>query len=175
MPTPLLLTLVYKMNGLVKSGCLKIGISISHFLSSFHALSISGVQQFLNLIEIISLSGLAIYPNLQMYFLKKPTTSKNPLSFDIVIGLSNASIASTLPGSGIVSSAEIRWPNNFILDLVNSHFSILIFNSAYFSQPRTQSRCLTYLAILLEYITTSSKYTITNSSKKSCRTCFINR
>jgi len=64
MPTPLLLTLVYKMNGLVKSGCLKIGISISHFLSSFHALSISGVQQFLNLIEIISLSGLAIYPNL---------------------------------------------------------------------------------------------------------------
>jgi len=51
----------------------------------------------------------------------------------MVVGHSRASIAVTLPGSGVVPSAEIRYPNNFISDLANSHFSTLIFNLAYFS------------------------------------------
>ncbi len=42
-----------------------------------------------------------------MYFLKKSIISKNPLSFEIVIGRSNTLIAITLPGSEIIPSAEI--------------------------------------------------------------------
>jgi len=91
----------------------------------------------------------------------------------MVVDHSRVSIATTLPGSGIIPSAKIRWLNNFISDLANSHFSTLIFNPAYFSWPRTQSKCLTCFAILLEYIITSSKYTITNSSKWLCKTWFI--
>src|SRR6266498_531234 len=132
-PTPFLLASVYKIKGLAKSGCLRIGASVKRFLSSFHALSISSVQQFLNLLEVISLSGLAICPNPWIYFLKKPTAPKNPLNFEIVVGRSRASIAVTLPRSGIVPSAEIRCPNNFISDLANSHFSTLIFNPAHFN------------------------------------------
>src|SRR6266540_1446266 len=107
--------------------------SINHFLSSFHAASLSDVQQFPNLLEVISLSGLAIYPNPWIYFLKKPTAPKNPLNFEIVVGRSRASMAVTLSGSGIVPSAEIQCPNNFISDLANSHFSTLIFNPAHFN------------------------------------------
>jgi len=84
------------------------GASINHFLRSFHASSISDVQQFSNLIEIISLSGLAICPNPWIYFLKKPTAPKNPLSLEMVVGHSKALIAVTLPRSGIISLAEIR-------------------------------------------------------------------
>jgi len=107
--------------------------SVNRFLSSFHASFLSGVQQFPNLTEVISLSSLAICPNPWIYFLKKPTASKNPLNFEIMVGHSRASIAATLPGSGIVPSSEIWCPNNFISDLANSHFSTLIFNSAYFN------------------------------------------
>src|SRR6266511_361961 len=124
---------MYKIKGLVKSGCLRIGASVNHFLSSFHTLSISGVQQFLNLLEVISLRGLAICLNPWIYFLKKPTAPKNPLNFEIVVGHSRASIAVTLPGSGIVPSSEIRCPSNFISDLANSHFSTLIFKPAHFN------------------------------------------
>ena len=124
---------MYRIKGLLKSGCLRIGASVNHFLSSFHALSASGVQQFPNLLEVISLSGLAICPNPWIYFRKKPTAPKNPLNFEIVVGRSKASIAVTFPGSGVVPSAEIRCPNNFISDLANSHFSSLIFNPAYFN------------------------------------------
>ena len=117
----------------MKSECLRIGASVNRFLSSFHTLSISSVQQFPNLLEVISLSGLAICPNPCIYFLKKPTTPKNPLSFKIVVGHSRASIATTLPESGVVPSSEIRCPNNFISDLANSHFSTLIFNLTHFN------------------------------------------
>ncbi len=124
---------MYRIKGLVKSECLRIDASVNCLLSSFHALSISGVQQFPNLLEVILLSGLAICPNPWIYFLKKPTASKNPLSFEIVVGHSRASIAITLPGSGIVPSAEIWCPNNFISDLANSHFFTLIFNPIHFN------------------------------------------
>jgi len=117
----------------VKFGCLRIGASVNHFLSSFHALSISDVQQFPNLLEVISLSGLAICPNPWIYFLKKPTASKNPLSFEMVVGRSKASIAATLFRSEIVPSAEIQCSNNFISDLANSHFSTLIFSPVHFN------------------------------------------
>jgi len=132
-PTSFLLTSVYKMNSLIKSECLKIGASVNHFFSSFHASSISNVQQFSNLIEIILLSSLTICPNPWIYFLKKPTALRNSLSLEIVVDHSKVSIATTLPGSGIVSNAEIQCSNNFISDLTNSYFSTFIFNSAYFS------------------------------------------
>jgi len=109
------------------------GASVNRFLSSFHVASLSDVQQFPNLFEIISLSDLAICLNPWIYFLKKPTAPKNPLNFEIVVGHSKASIAVTFPGSEIVSSLEIRYPNNFISDLANSHFSTLIFNPAHFN------------------------------------------
>jgi len=51
----------------------------------------------------------------------------------MVVDRSRASIAVTLPGSGIVPAAEIQYPNNFISGLANSHFSTLIFNLAYFN------------------------------------------
>ena len=121
------------MKGLVKSGCLRIGASINRFLSSLQALSISGVQQFPNLFEVMSVSGLAICPNPWIYFLKKPTAPKNPLTFEIVVGRSKTSIACTFPGSGVVPSADIRCPNNLISDLANSHFSTLIFKPAHFN------------------------------------------
>ena len=136
-PTPFLLASVYRMNGLIKSECLRMSASISHFLSSFYASSISDVQQFSNLIEVISFSSLAIYPNPWIYFLKKLIASKNPLSFKIVVGHSSTSMAFTLPRSEIVPSTEIQYPNNFISDLANSHFSTLIFNPAHFNWPRT--------------------------------------
>ncbi len=109
------------------------GASVNRFLSSFHALSASGVQQFPNLLEVISLSGLAICLNPWIYFLKKPTAPRNPLNFEMVVGRFSASIAATLPGSGIVPSLEIQCPSNFISDLTNSHFSTLIFNPAHFN------------------------------------------
>jgi len=82
--------------------------SVNRFLSSFQTSSISGVQQFSNFTGVILLSDLAICPNPWMYFLKKPTASRNPQSFEIVVDLSNTSIAVTLPESGIVPSAEIQ-------------------------------------------------------------------
>ncbi len=49
----------------------------------------------------------SLYQKLTVYFLKKPTTSKNPLSFEIVVSFSSTSIIATLPGFEIVPSAEI--------------------------------------------------------------------
>jgi len=92
----------------VKSGYLRIGASINRFLSSFYASSISDVQQFLNLIEVISLNGLAICLNPWIYFLKKSTAPKNPLSLEIVVSYSRTLTAATLPRLGIIPSAEIR-------------------------------------------------------------------
>ena len=82
--------------------------SVNHFLSSFQASFISGVQQFPNLIEIISLSDLTICLNPYIYFLKKLTAPKNPLSFKIVVNFSNASMTATLPKLGIISFAKIQ-------------------------------------------------------------------
>jgi len=92
---------------LIKLEYLRIDASINYFLSSFHILSISNIQQFSNLIDVISLSNLAICLNSWIYFLKKLTAFRNPLSFKIVVNYSNASIATTLLGSGIVSSTKI--------------------------------------------------------------------
>ncbi len=68
----------------------------------------------------MSFSDLAICPNPCIYFLKKPTASRNPLSLEMVVSHSSASMAITLSELGIVPFAEIWYPNNFISDLANS-------------------------------------------------------
>ncbi len=53
------------------------------------------------------MSGLTICPNSLIYFLKKPTASKNPLSLKIMVGFSNTSMMITLPRLEIILSAKI--------------------------------------------------------------------
>ncbi len=128
-----LLASVYRINGLVKSRCLRMNASVNLFFNSFYVSFMSDIQQFSNLIKVISFNGLTICSN---SWIKKLITSKNFLSFEIMVGLSNILMATILLESEIISSTEIQWPNNFILDLANLHFFTLIFNFTYLVNQR---------------------------------------
>jgi len=124
-------------------------------------------------LDIMAWSGVAIVEKDVMNFYRYCDTSTNPLASMTLVGTSHLRMASIFVGSILSSPPPITCPKYTNDYWENSHFLRLASSWFFFKVSNTFMRCEMHSSKVNLYTNISSKYTITNESRKGCDTSFI--